>query len=163
MKMRIDTILPVILVTIGFLLAGCGRVRVDEDLGPEVHWAMAKSYFEHEKYLDAIDVLTSFTLNYSGSTLIDSAQFLLGECHFVLEEYILAESEYGRLVQNFPQSPLVDDAWLKIILCNFYMSPRYPLDQRYTEKTVNIIADFIDEYPQTDLKSLPLYLNCLTN
>lgn len=151
MKKPTTTLFLLILFGVWIVLSGCGRVRVDEDLGPEVHWEMAKSFFEHEKYLDAIDLLTSFTLNYSGSTLIDSAQFLLGECHFVLKEYILAESEYSRLLQNFPQSPLVDDAWLKIILCNFYMSPRYHLDQKYTEKTVNTIGDFLDEYSSTDL------------
>ncbi|TKJ40689.1 hypothetical protein CEE37_06920 [candidate division LCP-89 bacterium B3_LCP] len=136
------------------LFSGCGRVVLEEESTAIEQWEVAKNYFEREKFLDAIEILTLFTLNYSGSTLIDSAQYLLGESHFVLKEYILAESEYQRLVQNFPESPLVDDAILKIILCNFYISPRFELDQEYTEKTVNVIADFTDMYSGTDLTVL---------
>lgn len=143
--------LLMICFSLPFLLFGCGRVQIGEGMSAEEQWEIAKAYFEREKYLDAMDLLTLFTLNFSGSTLIDSAQYLMAECHFVLQEYILAEAEYARLVQNFPQSPLVDDAWLKIILCNFYMSPRHDLDQKYTEKTVGAIQDFQDMYSGMDI------------
>jgi len=133
------------------LLVGCGRVRVDESLTADEQWAIAKSDFEHENYLDAIDVLNIFTLNYSGSSLIDSAQFLLGECHFALGEYILAESEYLRLAQNFLQSPLVESARLKMVLCNLYLSPSYSHDQKYTEKAVAVAQDFLQDYPNSEI------------
>jgi outer membrane protein assembly factor BamD (BamD/ComL family) len=132
-------------------LSGCGRVHLDASLSPEEQWELAKRAFEYENYLDAVDILNVFTLNYSGSALIDSAQFLLGECHFALHEYILAESEYQRLVQNLPQSPLVDDARLKMVLCNLYLSPAYPRDQKYTEKTSQVARDFLQDYASTDL------------
>lgn len=149
---RISHLSLILSALILVLFSGCGRVRIDESLSPEEQWEIARAYFEHENYLDAIDVLTSFTLNYSGSTLIDSAQYLLAESHFASKEYILASAEYNRLVQNFPQSPLVDDARFKIILSNVCLSPRYSLDQKYTEKTINAIQDFLDDYPSTDLE-----------
>ena len=141
----------VAIISFGFILNGCGRVHIDEDWSALQLWEISRDAFEREKYLDASELLTTFTLNHSGSTLIDSAQFLLAECHFMLKEYIIAEAEYARLVQNFPKSPLVDDAWLKIVLCFFYLSPRYDLDQQNTSRTVNAINDFLDEYPNTDL------------
>jgi outer membrane protein assembly factor BamD (BamD/ComL family) len=141
----------IISFSLALLVSGCGRVDLLETMSAEEQWEVAKEYFEREKYLDAIDLLTLFTLNFSGSTLIDSAQYLMAESHFVLQEYILAEAEYERLVQNFPQSPLVDDAWLKIILCNFYMAPRFDLDQKYTDKTVDAIRDFQDMYSGADI------------
>lgn len=151
MKRPYVQFLLIICLTLPFLLFGCGRVQVGEGMTAEQQWEIAKEYFEREKYLDALDLLTLFTLNFSGSTLIDSAQYLMAECHFVLHEYILAEAEYSRLVQNFPQSSLLDDAWLKIVLCNFYMSPRFNLDQKYTERTVNAIQDFQDMYSGVDI------------
>lgn len=152
MKLRSNFVAIVPLIASIAFLGGCGRVRVAEDTPAEELWQLSKDYFEREKYLDASELLTTFTLNYSGSTLIDSAQFLLAECHFAMKEYILAEAEYSRLVKNFPQSSLVDDAWLKIILSFFYLSPRYDLDQRNTERTVTATQDFLDEYPDTDLR-----------
>ncbi len=151
MKKEIYTKL-LIIIGIGFILSGCGHIRVDEGISAQELWDLSKDTFEREKYLDAIELLTTFTLNHSGSTLIDSAQFLLAECHFILKEYIIAEAEYGRLVRNFPESPLVDDAWLKIILSFFYLSPGYNLDQKNTERTIAAINDFLDEFPETDLE-----------
>jgi outer membrane protein assembly factor BamD (BamD/ComL family) len=141
-----------IAVVIISIFAGCGRVRVEEGWTAEDLWRVAKDYFERERYLDAIELLTTFTLNYSGSTMIDSAQYLLAESHFSLKEYIVAESEYSRLIRNYPQSPLVDDSWVKIILCFFYLSPRYDLDQKNTERTIASVNDFLDEYPETNVE-----------
>ncbi|MFH1861898.1 MAG: outer membrane protein assembly factor BamD [bacterium] len=148
---RISSITAVSLLGLA-LLAGCGRVRLDETLNPIEQWQLAKAYFDDENYLDAKDVLTAFTLNYSGESLIDSAQFLLGECHFAMKEYIIAMSEYNRLIQNFPQSPLGVEAQLRIILCNLYLSPRCELDQKYTERTIVSIQDFLDDYPTTSIE-----------
>ncbi|RJP80168.1 MAG: outer membrane protein assembly factor BamD [Candidatus Zixiibacteriota bacterium] len=131
-------------------LSGCGRVQVEEAMSQDDMWALARSYFESGDYLDAIDVLSIFTLNYSGSTRIDSAQYLLAESHFALGEYILAESEYQRLADNLPQSPLVDEARLKIILANVYMSPAYSHDQKFTERALAAAQDFREDYTQTD-------------
>ncbi|MBU0517461.1 outer membrane protein assembly factor BamD [bacterium] len=138
-------------ILLAFLLNGCGRVRVDESWSAADLWAVSLNYFERERYLDASEFLTSFSLNHSGSTLIDSAQYMLAECHFMMKEYIIAESEYNRLMRNFPESSLFDDAWFKIILCNFYMSPYYQLDQKYTERAVQAVRDFLDEYSETDI------------
>lgn len=117
----------------------------------EEQWGAAKFEFEHENYLTAIDLLTSYTLNYSGSPKIDSAQFLLGECHFALNEYILAESEYNRLLQNMAQSPLAPEAQLKIVLCNAYLSPGPGLDQSFTEKAIGGAQNYKEDYPDADI------------
>ncbi len=143
--------ITVAIFAVGFLLTGCGTVHVDESWSALELWEISRDTFEQEKYLDASELLTTFTLNHSGSSLIDSAQFFLAECHFMLKEYIIAEAEYSRLVQSFPESPLVDDAWFRIILCFFYLSPRFDLDQQNTSRTVIAINDFLDEYPETDL------------
>jgi outer membrane protein assembly factor BamD (BamD/ComL family) len=154
MKKRILTTCTPVIISLLILISGCGRVKVDESLSAEEQWQIAKSDFEYEKYLEVVDLLTSFTLNYSGSSLIDSAQFLLAESHFALGDYILAASEYQRLIQEFPQSPLIDDAFIKIILSNYYLSPRYELDQKFTKSTLTTIQDFQDQFTQTDVQVL---------
>jgi len=148
-RISIISLAGLLLLILG--LGGCGRVHISEEMSPEEQWELAKRAFEYENYLDAVDILNIFTLNYSGSALIDSAQFLLAECHFALHEFILAESEYQRLVQNLPQSPLVDDARLKMVFCNLYLSPSYPRDQKYTERTSQVAREFLQDYPSTDL------------
>ena len=137
--------------TFSLIMAGCGRVRTDETMSQEDLWELANTHFRNENYLNTIDLLTTFTLNYSGSTIIDSAQFLLGESHFALEEYILAESEYNRLIQNMPRSLLGPEARLKMVLCNVYLSPGFGLDQKFTERAINSAQNFKEDYPSTDV------------
>jgi outer membrane protein assembly factor BamD (BamD/ComL family) len=143
--------LPLFLIlACALFLAGCGRVHYDEHMSQEELWQLAQEQFRYENYLNAIDILSSFTLNYSGSTMIDSAQYLLAESHFALGEYILAESEYNRLLQNMKQSSLAPQAELKIVLCNAYSSPPSGLDQNFTEKAVATAQNYLEDYPSAD-------------
>jgi outer membrane protein assembly factor BamD (BamD/ComL family) len=141
-------LLPLMIYTL--MLAGCGRVHYDEHMTQEELWELAQNQFRNENYLNATEILSSFTLNYSGSPMIDSAQYLLAESHFALNEYILAESEYNRLLQNMAQSPLAPEAQLKIVLCNAYLSPPSGLDQKFTEKALASAQNYLEDYPSAD-------------
>lgn len=113
------------------------------------HRAMSK--FERGKYLDASEDLTVITLNFSGSSIIDSAQYFLGECHYRMKEYIVAASEFERLVNQYPSSPLVDDAKYKIGMCYYKLSPHYGLDQEYSQKCIDEFQEFTEYFPDSEL------------
>jgi len=113
------------------------------------HNAMDK--FDRGKYLDASEQLSFVTMNYSGSSIVDSAQYFLAECHFNMKEYLIAASEYERLIYQFSSSNLVDDAKYKIGLSYFKLSPHYALDQEYTLRSIDEFQEFTEFYPNSDL------------
>lgn len=139
-----------IIITILVLIA-CGKHKLKGNLSGKERFAIAKEMFDDEDYLDAKTQFRIITLSYQGSSMIDSAQYYLAECHFHLKEYILAAAEYQKLTKMFPHSPLVDDAQYKTGLCDYELSPKYSLDQEFTHKAIRSFQQFLEEYPNSEL------------
>ncbi len=130
------------------LLLGCSQRAPLEEMETEDAYRYLERLFDKGRYLDAADGLDFFTLNYSGSALVDSAQFLLARSHFELKEYLIAAHAFDELTRRFPRSPLVPDAMFMVGACHWKLSPRYSLDQAYTHKAIDALQTFIDYYPE---------------
>ena len=151
MKVIIRVLSVFIFVVTFSLTISCGSHVAREQMNAFEAFRQAMDEFHRGKYLNAVDQLTLVTFNYSGSSIVDSAQYYLAESHFMMKEYILAAAEFERLVSHFPSSPLVDDARYKIGLCYFKLSPKYALDQEYTYKAIEEYQRFTEDYPQSSL------------
>ncbi len=145
----LTVLIPLILIS--QILVSCGGKARKTGPTAEESFRHAMDKFNRGKYLDASEELTLVTLNFSGSSLIDSAQFYLGESHFRMKEYIVAADEFGRLIDQYPSSPLVDNAKYKIGLSYYLLSPNYQLDQEYTRKALKEFQEFTEMFPESDL------------
>ncbi len=139
-------------VLIGGLLltVGCAAFRKTqshEPLGVDEAWQKAKSLFARERYLRAQSVLHDIVLNYSGSAVIDSAQFYLALTSFETEDYLVAADEFRRVLEQYPSSALVGDALYFEARCYYQLSPQYTLDQSNTNKALQGFQRFLEEYP----------------
>ena len=154
MKFRSSHIVKAILLLVLALMlatfAGCSRSRHYEDIPMDVAWQKIMQKFNKGRYLDAADRLEIFLINHAGSALADSAQFVLGECHFKMKEYIIAASEYQKLYVQYPQSSLAQEAEYKMGICFLELSPKYSLDQVYTQKAIDTFQLFIEDYPNSE-------------
>ncbi len=108
--------------------------------------------FERKKWDKAIENFSMALLNSPGGELADDAQYYLGECYFKKKEYLLAISEYQQLTERYSYSPLVEDAYYKIAVCYFKLSPKYPLDQESTLKSLQSLQDFLDVFPESEYR-----------
>ena len=133
------------------LTISCSSHKRRGAISPEEDFHRAMEKFNRGKYLDAMEALTIITLNYSGSSIIDSAQYYLGESHYRMKEYIIAASEFQRLVNQYPSSPLVDEAKYKVGMSYLKLSPGYGLDQEFTYKCVDEFQEFTECFPESDL------------
>ncbi len=114
--------------------------------GPEEAWQKALKYFHRERYYQAQQLLKDFVLNYSGSAMIDSAQFYLGLTTFELEDYLAAAEEFKRVETNYPFSKLVGDAAYYEAFCYYSLAPHYQLDQAYTTQALDAFQRFLEEH-----------------
>ena len=112
---------------------------------------LGKAKFAGGDYLEAISEFNVVKLQYSGSTVADSAQYYLAECHFKREEYILAGEEYQAVKRAYPSSPLVPISQYKTGLCYYMLSPKSLLDQKYTLRAIDEFQAFVEYYPTHDL------------
>lgn len=134
------------------IVSACSKAPNIAHLEPAVAYRYLEREYLKGNYQTAVDGLNFYTLNYSGSALVDSAQFLLGLSHFQLKEYLLAANAFNELTRRFPRSPLSPDAMFREGMCYYKLSPRYDLDQENTELAIDAFQNFIEYYPQrTDL------------
>jgi outer membrane protein assembly factor BamD len=142
-----------------FLFAfGCGPKAPKLILDAEDQYTLAKREFDNKHWDQAVLELQKLILNYPGVGFIDSAQYLLGLTYFNQKEYPLAIGEFNRLLSSFPTSSLGDDAAFKVAECDFKLSPKAELDQSHTQKAIDELKDFLDDYPVSDKKEPALNL-----
>jgi outer membrane protein assembly factor BamD len=133
---------------------GCGGHSINPArLSPEEQFEYAKKLFDREKFEDAKLQFSIIVLNNSGNRIIEKAQFYLAESYYGLKDYITASSEYEKLIRSMPQSSFVDDAAYKIGLCYLELAPSYGLDQEYTLKANEQFERFLEDYPDSELKT----------
>lgn len=134
-------------ITLIAACVGCSRQVPLSELDQTAAFERLRSDFQRGDYQRANEGLNYYTLNFSGSAKIDSAQFLLAWSHYYLKEYLLAASAFDELVKRFPRSSLVPESMFMVGVCYWKMSPRYALDQEYTNKAIDAFQAFIDYYP----------------
>lgn len=132
------------------VLVSCSSRKITGDVTPEKRMEVALKWFNNKHYLDAKTQFRILTLSHGGTHLADKAQFYLAECHYYLKEYLLSANEYDRLLKIFPSSDYVDDAKYKLGMSYYQLSPKFSLDQEYTQKAIQIFQEFLEEYHDSE-------------
>ncbi|HTY11661.1 MAG TPA: outer membrane protein assembly factor BamD [Bacteroidota bacterium] len=130
---------------------GCGSSKEAEFYTAEERFAEAMKKFHREDYLDAVEDFKNVTVQFPGSAYADSAQFFMGECRYLREEYILAAAEYDLLIRTMSSSPLVLRARYMKAMSNYELSPKSELDQKFTKEAIDDFQSFIEYYPTDSL------------
>ncbi len=138
-------ILFLIIVSIYFF--GCSSSVNTVNMTPDERLNYAKSLYNDEDYLDALNEFQSLILQYPGNSIIDDAQYYLAMTRFKRGEYIMGAYEFSKLVKNMPASTYLADAQFMLAECYYELSPNYTLDQKYTKKAIEEFQAFIDFFP----------------
>ena len=137
----------IFLVILSLYIIGCSSSVDTLNMTPEQRLAYAKSLYNDEDYLDALNEFQSLILQYPGSSIIDDAQYYLAMTRFKREEYIMSAYEFSRLIKNMPASQYLPDAQFMLAESYYELSPDYSLDQKYTKKAIEEFQAFIDFFP----------------
>lgn len=129
---------------------GCSSSQETLDQSAEEKFKYAKSLYDNEDYLEAVNEFSNIILQYPGNPVVDDAQFYLAQTRFKRKEYILAGYEYSKLIKNMPASEFVPEAQYMLADCYYMLSPDYTLDQRYTKNAVKEFQSFIDFFPTNE-------------
>lgn len=134
------------------IFAACSSKINKQNLGPDEYFEYAKKKFDKGNYFDAVTEFTVITLKYSANPVVDDAQYYLAESHYKQKEYLVAISEYQKLIRDYPQSPYNILSQFKIGMAYFELSLRPELDQEYTKKAIRQFQTFIEENPEHELR-----------
>jgi outer membrane protein assembly factor BamD len=146
-----NTVVIGLALLVGIIFSSCSSTKEIEQLSVEKRFEAAKKLFDDGDYLQAYEEFRIVTLQYQGNTLANDAQYLMGECRFKREEYILAAYEYDVLIRTMTTSPYLAKARYAKALCYLRLSPAYSLDQNYTKQAIDEFQSFIEYHPTDSL------------
>jgi outer membrane protein assembly factor BamD len=138
---------PVIFIPILLIAWGCSGSIDTVNVSPEERLQYAIKLYEEEDDEEAVKEFEAILLQYSGSSIVDDAQYYLAQTRFLREEYIIAAYEFSKLIKNMPASSFVSDSQYMLAECYYQLSPNYNLDQTYTIKAIDEFQAFIDFFP----------------
>lgn len=133
-------------------LIGCSGNKSKTDTDIQARYEKGIVYFDKKKYLRAQEEFNYVALSGSHTDYGDDALFYLGESYFLNEEYILARSEFDRLVRRMGFSPFLEQARWRICECYVKESPKYYHDQTNTDKALEKLQEFIEDFPGSDYR-----------
>ncbi|HKK43950.1 MAG TPA: outer membrane protein assembly factor BamD [Balneolaceae bacterium] len=110
----------------------------------------AMTLYQKEKYGDAAEAFNTVIDVGRGTDYGREAQYYLAESYFKDGRYLLASSEYERYISEFPRSDKRQDAQFKEAVSYYHLSPRYKLDQKYTNKAIEKFQLYNSRYPNSD-------------
>lgn len=146
------TYLPLVVVLIAVVLAGCsGSGRLSYET-PEEAFQKGKAFYDEGKYTRAIEYFQA-VFDFGRATQASAdAQLYLARSYRENEQYLLAASEYTRFLEIYRSDVRVPQAEFERAMTYYERSPRYQLDQTSTEQGIQYFQLFMNRYPDHELR-----------
>ena len=138
--------LSAIFFSFSIIFYGCSSNKFIRDIDYEAEFEKGKLALSNKKYVRAQDHFNTVVIGASHTELGDDALFYLGETYFYMGDKLLAIAEYDRLIRRMSFSPYVEKARYRICESYVILSPKYFRDQTYSEKAIEKLQEFIDDF-----------------
>ena len=93
----------------------------------------------------SVEILTQVVENAPYGKYADMAQYKLGEAYKKQEFYEEAVLAFQKVIDDYPNSPLVEDAKYQIALCTYHVSRDPYYDQEFTDRAIEEYKNIIDK------------------
>ena len=146
------TLPAAVLAATVLLLSACSSTKSGLVANPDKvcrdKFADAKKDFDKKRDVDAQTKLRDITVSCAGYDYVEEAQFMLGQSHYRVEEWLEAETEFGILVQNWERSKYMEEARWKIGRAAYFQAPPWDRDPSLTEKAIEKEKAFLVDFPR---------------
>jgi len=154
------SILLFLLIIYTLLNFQCASNKPDPgNLDGKDNYKKGMKLIEKKKYLRAQEELNQAVIAGSHTEWGDTAAFYLAESYYLNKEYLLALSEYQRIIRRMPFTTFLERIRYRICECYIAESPVYFNDQVYTYKAIEEIQEFLDDFPDSEFRSDALLAN----
>lgn len=113
-------------------------------------YAMADSLYTEGKYLKSVKLMEQIIPAYRGKPQGQKLMYLYANAYYNLEDYVLSGYQFERFTISYPKSDSVEVAAYKSARSYYELSPTYSLDQKETDKALEKLQGFINNYPESD-------------
>lgn len=133
------------------LLSSCGEYQKalkSPDVGAK--YAMAEKLYKEGKYRKAITLFKDVSTSYAGKPQGERILYMSADAYFKTKQYGLAAYEFDRLQKLYPKSEKAVEAAFLDAKSSYLETPKYSVDQTYTEKALEKLQFFLDRYPDSE-------------
>lgn len=140
-----------------FLFSCAARKKIDINLDCSQRVAKIIELYTSKKYSFALSRVEDAKMQCSGSDIMDTILYYSGMSNLKTKKYLDAQTEFQKLVQDFPTSPFSIEAKFRIAYAVFKQSPSPHHDQKETKEAIRLFDNFIDLYPNTPFTDSAIY------
>jgi len=147
MKIRSVTVLLFIFTLFLSSFAESRRRRRFGRFDCEKQVERAGEKFEKGRYADAALIYDEIRYQCSGNSMIDTVLYYLGMSYLRSRRPIDAQTEFERLMQNFPNSEFAQESQFRLGQSMYLQSNSFDRDQTETLDARRILSEFVETYP----------------
>ncbi|HPG12328.1 MAG TPA: outer membrane protein assembly factor BamD [Chitinophagaceae bacterium] len=139
-----------LIIPISFLfLTGCGKgmSKLLKNPDPAFKLRKAEQFFVDKKYSKAQLVYEDVMPYYKTSKEFEDIYYKYAYCAYYLSDYTNAENLFKSYLEIFPNSSRAEEVDYMRAYTYFKRSPKSPLDQTNTVKSIGMMQTFINTHP----------------
>lgn len=139
-----------VLLAFSFALFSCNEYQKalkSEDVA--VKFDVATKQYEAGKYSKAIRLFEQIAPAYKGKPSAEKMFYMYSQSLYRTKQYYLAGYQFESFAASYPRSQKIEEASYLGAKCFYELSPAYSLDQTDTNKAIEKLQSFIDEYPES--------------
>lgn len=115
----------------------------------EIKAAVANRMYERNKYAKAIRLYEQVAPAYKGKPTSEIVFYNYSKALYNTKQYYLAGYQFENFAVSYPRSDKREEASYLAAECFYKLSPVYSLDQTDTQKALDKMQKFIDNYPDS--------------
>ena len=136
-------------LTVAVLLASCGNSynNLFKTQDYDYKYEAAKQCYAAGKYVQCYQLLDELVRLLKGSDRAEESLFMMGMCHYNLNDYETAALYFERYFKTYPKGEFTELARFYNGRSSFLQSPDPRLDQTPTFSAISSLNEFLDYYP----------------
>ena len=132
-------------------VGACASTGETGVLPADEQFQAATRFYEDGQYDRAVGAFQAFVFNYPQDPRVPDARWLAAESYYRMEDWATAAQEYLNFQRDFPREDRAAEAIYQAGRAYQEMSLRPELDQRDTERAINVYERLPVEYPSSEL------------
>ncbi|WP_461305150.1 outer membrane protein assembly factor BamD [Aureisphaera sp.] len=115
-------------------------------------YAAADSLYKQQKYKKSLRLMEQIVPVYRGKPQAEPLMYRYANTFYQLEDYYLSGYQFERFVTSYPKSDSLEVAAYRSARSYYELSPKFSLDQTDTQKAMEKLQGFIDQFPNSEYK-----------
>lgn len=139
---------------VALLMTSCANQfnQVYKSQDSNLKYEFAKQYYAHGKYSRAQTLLSELITIKKGSTEAEESLYMLAMCEYNMKDYETAAEYFRKYVSSYPKGIYTERAKYYVGESLYMNAPEPRLDQSTTLTAISAFQEFLDLYPDSQLK-----------